>query len=92
LLAALELGEVGESYNIGARNEVSNLDLIREVCLMLDDLSPSDEVGDFSFLIMFVDDRPGHDWRYAIDPTEAEQALNWKPRQTLASGLRRTVK
>lgn len=92
LLAAWERGEVGESYNIGARSQTTNLDLIREVCSILDELAPSQAFGQYRSLITFVEDRPGHDWRYAIDPTKAEGALDWKPKESLSSGLRRTVR
>ena len=91
LLAAWEHGEVGESYNIGARSQTTNLDLISEVCSILDELAPSEAVGEYSSLITFVEDRPGHDWRYAIDPTKAEGALDWSPNESLSSGLRKTV-
>jgi dTDP-glucose 4,6-dehydratase len=82
ILAALEKGPSGATYNIGARNERRNLDVARSVL---------DQLGKPHSLITFVKDRPGHDRRYAIDPTRIENELDWRPLETWESGLRRTV-
>ena len=94
LLAALERGLVGESYNFGARSETTNLSLIQKVCQILEQmspLSPSASAASYRSLITFVEDRPGHDWRYAIDPSKAEQELAWEPAESLSAGLMKTV-
>jgi dTDP-glucose 4,6-dehydratase len=91
LLAALERGEPGESYNFGARSEITNLELIRQVCRVLDQMEPFPSAGGYRSLISFVEDRPGHDWRYAIDPSKAEEALGWSPEESLSGGLVKTV-
>ena len=90
LLLVLEKGALGRSYNIGGENEVSNLDLVRMLCGLLDDLRPKPS-GTYAEQIAFVTDRPGHDARYAIDPTRIRQELGWRPSVTIEEGLRKTV-
>ena len=90
LLCVLEKGRVGRSYNIGGENEVRNIDLVRMICALLDEMHPQGAPHDR--LITFVTDRPGHDARYAIDPTRIRTELGWAPSLTLAEGLRRTVR
>lgn len=90
LLLVLEKGRLGRSYNIGGENERSNLDLVRTLCAILDELRPKAQ-GSYSDQITFVTDRPGHDARYAIDPTRIRQELGWRPSVTVEEGLRRTV-
>ena len=90
LLTVLEKGRVGRSYNIGGENERTNLDLVRTLCAILDDLRPKPE-GSYADQIAFVADRPGHDARYAIDPSRIRQELGWRPSVTVEEGLRRTV-
>ena len=85
----LERGVVGETYNIGGRQEMSNLDLIHQLCALLDELAPSSQP--FAELIHFVKDRPGHDRRYAMDISKIERELGWTPRETFSSGLRKTI-
>ena len=87
----LESGRPGQSYNIGGRSERTNLEVVHEVCSVLDELVPSD-TGSYTDLITFVTDRPGHDFRYAIDSTKIEAELDWKPQQDFTSGLRETVR
>jgi dTDP-glucose 4,6-dehydratase len=92
LLLALRRGRPGETYGIGGRAERRNLEVVREVCRVLDVLSPSAVVRDRTSLISFVADRPGHDLRYAMDCSKAERDLGWVPKETFESGLTRTVR
>jgi dTDP-glucose 4,6-dehydratase len=91
LTLVLEHGVVGETYNIGARRERSNLDVVAQICELLDEISPG-ITGSHRGLISFVTDRPGHDRRYAIDPGKIERELGWRPRETFDSGLAKTVR
>ncbi|MFT4173360.1 MAG: dTDP-glucose 4,6-dehydratase [Rhodocyclaceae bacterium] len=86
----LERGRVGETYNIGGWNEQPNIDIVRTVCALLDELKP-DAAGPYSRLITYVTDRPGHDRRYAIDARKIERELGWRPAETFQSGIRKTV-
>lgn len=90
LLLVLEKGALGRSYNIGGENERTNLELVRTLCAILDDLRPRAD-GAYGDQITFVTDRPGHDARYAIDPARIRQELGWQPSVTVEEGLRRTV-
>lgn len=90
LLTVLEKGRIGRSYNIGGENEARNIDLVRMICAILDRLRP--EGAPHERLITFVADRPGHDLRYAIDPSRIRQELGWRPSVTLEEGLERTVR
>ncbi|MFU8777160.1 MAG: dTDP-glucose 4,6-dehydratase [Roseovarius sp.] len=92
LLTVLERGVPGRSYNIGGENELSNLELVRSLCAVLDDLAPRDDGQSYAVQISFVADRPGHDARYAIDPARIRQELGWRPSVTVDEGLRRTVR
>lgn len=87
----LAKGRVGETYNIGGCNEQKNLDVVHLVCGLLDELSPRQDGKSYREQISFVTDRPGHDRRYAIDARRMEQELGWRPAETFASGLRKTV-
>lgn len=87
----LERGRVGETYNVGGWNEQFNIDIVRQVCAVLDELQP-DADGPRQRLITYVTDRPGHDRRYAIDARKIERELGWRPAETFASGLRKTVR
>ncbi|MEM9344181.1 MAG: dTDP-glucose 4,6-dehydratase [Pseudomonadota bacterium] len=89
LLTVVEKGEVGRTYNIGGENEAKNIDLVRKICAILDAKRP--EGGPHDRLITFVTDRPGHDMRYAIDPTRIRTELGWRPSVTLDEGLEKTV-
>ena len=89
LLLVLEKGEVGRSYNIGGGNEAKNIDLVRTICGHMDRLRP--DAAPHDRLIGFVTDRPGHDRRYAIDPTRIRTELGWRPSVTVEEGLKRTV-
>jgi len=90
LIRVLESGIPGETYAIGARQPKSNLQVVRSICDILDEVKP-DPSGARHRLIEFVSDRPGHDFRYEIDPTRSENALNWAARHDFEMGLRRTV-
>ena len=84
-------GRPGETYAVGGKNERRNIDVVRTICALLDELSPNPVIGAREKLIDFVADRPGHDMRYAIDPSKLERELGWSPRETFESGIRKTV-
>lgn len=90
LLLVLQKGQCGRSYNIGGENECSNLELVKRICGILDDRKPLQD-GVYADLITFVPDRPGHDARYAIDPSRIRNELGWRPSVSLEEGLARTV-
>lgn len=89
LLTVLARGQVGRSYNIGGENEAKNIDLVRMICAILDEKRP--KAAPYAEQISFVTDRPGHDMRYAIDPTRMREELGWRPSVTLEQGLEKTV-
>ncbi|WP_395140016.1 dTDP-glucose 4,6-dehydratase [Schlegelella aquatica] len=90
LRLVLERGRVGQTYNIGGWNEKTNLEIVRTICRLLDELRP-DAAGPHERLITFVADRPGHDRRYAIDARKIERELGWRPAETFETGIRKTV-
>jgi len=90
LLLVLARGEIGRSYNIGGENELTNLELVNTICKILNRLIPR-SIGSYAELITFVKDRPGHDQRYAIDPSRIKNELGWQPSVTLEQGLEKTV-
>ena len=91
---ALELiflrGIVGETYNIGASNEVKNIDIVKIICDIMDELKPSKK-GSYRDLITFVNDRPGHDKRYAVDSTKIQTTLKWEPKESFSTGIKKTI-
>ncbi len=87
----IEAGRPGETYNIGGNSELTNLQVINDLCELLDDLTDATEIGAHAELISFVADRPGHDRRYAIDAEKISRDLGWQPTESFTSGLRRTV-
>ena len=89
LLLVVEKGELGRSYNIGGNNERRNIDLVRTICGLLDERRP--DAAPHDRLITFVEDRPGHDLRYAIDASRIRDELGWEPSVTVEEGLARTV-
>lgn len=89
LLAVLEKGALGETYNIGGGNERRNIDLVQTICALMDEMKPKNHPH--ADLIKYVADRPGHDLRYAVDASKIERELGWRPSMTVEEGLRRTV-
>jgi dTDP-glucose 4,6-dehydratase len=87
----LEDGRLGETYNVGGWNEKPNLEIVRTVCALLDELRPRTDGQPYASQISYVKDRPGHDRRYAIDARKIERELGWKPAETFESGIRKTV-
>lgn len=87
----LEAGALGETYNIGGWNEKANLDVVHAICAILDELRPRADGKSYAAQIAFVQDRPGHDRRYAIDATKIGRELGWKPDETFDTGIRKTV-
>lgn len=93
LYTVVTKGTIGETYNIGGHNEQKNIDVVRGICSLLDELRPDhpNKIKSYSELITFVTDRPGHDVRYAIDASKIDRELGWKPKETFETGLRKTV-
>lgn len=91
LYTVLTEGEVGETYNIGGHNEKKNIEVVRTICSLLNELQPLDNQQSYESLITFVKDRPGHDLRYAIDATKIKNDLKWLPQETFETGIRKTV-
>jgi len=97
LYLAATQGVVGETYNIGGHNEKRNVDVVNMICDLLEELKPvvssekTAHLDSYQTLIQYVEDRPGHDYRYAIDASKIYNELNWKPQETFATGLRKTV-
>ncbi len=89
--AVLAGGRVGETYNVGGWNERPNIEIVRSICALLDEMRP-DAAGSYARLITHVTDRPGHDRRYAIDARKIERELGWRPAETFETGIRKTVR
>jgi dTDP-glucose 4,6-dehydratase len=87
----LEAGKLGETYNVGGWNEKANLDVVNTLCAILDELKPRADGQSYATQITFVQDRPGHDRRYAIDARKLEKELGWKPQETFETGIKKTV-
>jgi len=92
LLCVIERGRVGETYNIGGVNERRNIDVVNMICDLVDEMRPDIGADPRRQLIAYVEDRPGHDFRYAIDCSKIQRELGWRPRETFESGLRKTVR
>ena len=84
-------GKIGETYNIGGHNEKQNIEVVKTICQILDELQPQANAQPYENLITFVKDRPGHDMRYAIDASKIDNELNWTPQESFESGIRKTV-
>lgn len=91
LIKVLAQGEAGQTYNIGGHNEMTNLNVVKAVCTVLDELVPNDTIGSYVSLIEHVKDRPGHDQRYAIDASKIKHQLGWVPEESFDSGIKKTV-
>jgi len=89
--SVLSKGQVGETYNVGGNNEIQNIQVVKMICGILDEIFPRSNGSSYNDLISFVKDRPGHDLRYAIDAGKIERDLCWRPRETFESGLRKTL-
>ncbi len=92
LVRIMNEGEVGRSYNVGGNEERSNLEVVSTVCQIMDQLQPAKNGQPYESLIEFVSDRPGHDFRYAIDASRIKKELNWEPQETFRSGMEKTVR
>jgi len=92
LLTVALKGTIGETYNIGGHNEKKNIEIVESICRILDDESPRKDGSTYMDQITFVKDRPGHDFRYAIDASKIEDKLGWKPEETFETGIRKTIK
>jgi len=92
LRTVLARGIPGETYNVGGRCERTNIDIVRTICALLDEMRPLERGKRYGDLIAFVPDRPGHDRRYAIDAGKIERELSWRPAETFESGMRKTVR
>ena len=84
-------GSIGETYNIGGNNEKTNIELVKTVCSTLDEIKPRKNNSSYKELIEFVEDRPGHDFRYSLDISKIKKELNWQPQETFESGIRKTI-
>ena len=91
IYAVLLNGKIGETYNIGGNEEKSNLEIVNAICKILDELKPSQSLKTYKDLIKFVDDRPGHDFRYAIDSSKIRNQLGWVPKESFTTGLNKTI-
>ena len=87
----LNNGEIGQTYNIGGDNEIKNIDVVKSICSILDEILPKADGKSYSELITFVKDRPGHDFRYAIDAGKIKTNLGWSPKESFDSGIRETI-
>ena len=88
----IKVGKIGNSYNIGGNCEIKNIDIVNSICSIFDEIKPLINSKKYSSLITFVKDRPGHDFRYAIDSSKIQSDLNWRPKESFSSGLYKTIK
>ncbi|MBT6938530.1 MAG: NAD-dependent epimerase/dehydratase family protein, partial [Candidatus Marinimicrobia bacterium] len=91
IYSVLQKGTIGETYNIGGHNEIKNIDIVNTICSILDELKPRSNGASYTELITYVTDRPGHDFRYAIDASKINNNLGWSPTETFETGIRKTI-
>jgi len=91
IYSVLQKGALGETYNIGGNNEIKNIDIVNTICSILDEMKPRSNGGSYTELINYVTDRPGHDFRYAIDASKIKGELGWVPKETFETGIRKTI-
>jgi len=91
IYSVLQKGALGETYNIGGNNEIKNIDIVNTICSILDEMKPRSNGGLYTKLINYVTDRPGHDFRYAIDASKIKGELGWAPKETFETGIRKTI-
>ena len=91
IYSVLKNGNSGDTYNIGGNNEIENIQIINTICTIMDELKPRDNGAKYAQLITYVEDRPGHDFRYAIDASKIKDQLNWEPKETFESGIKKTI-
>jgi len=89
--SVLTTGTVGETYNIGGNNEIKNIEVVTTICSLLDEISPKEDGSQYSDLITYVRDRPGHDFRYAINANKINSELGWSPQESFETGIRKTI-
>jgi dTDP-glucose 4,6-dehydratase len=89
--SVLTTGTVGETYNIGGNNEIKNIEVVTTICSLLDEISPKEDDSQYSDLITYVRDRPGHDFRYAINANKINSELGWSPQESFETGIRKTI-
>ena len=87
----LQNGTIGDTYNIGGNNEIQNIQIINTICSIMDELKPRENGEKYSQLITYVKDRPGHDFRYAIDASKIKNDLNWVPKENFETGIKKTI-
>jgi len=91
IYSVVSRGELGETYNIGGNNEIQNIDIVKTICEKMDEYSPRQQGGNYKELITYVTDRPGHDFRYAIDASKISNELGWQPKEDFETGIEKTI-
>ena len=92
IYSVLSSGKLGETYNIGGNNEIQNIDIVKIICEKMDEYSPRKQGGNYEKLITYVTDRPGHDFRYAIDASKISNELGWQPKENFETGIEKTIR
>ena len=92
IYSVLSSGKLGETYNIGGNNEIQNIDIVKIICEKMDEYSPRKQGGYYEELITYVTDRPGHDFRYAIDASKISNELGWQPKENFETGIETTIR
>ncbi len=92
IYSVVSRGELGETYNIGGNNEIQNIDIVKTICEKMDEYSPRQQGGNYKELITYVTDRPGHDFRYAIDASKISNELGWQPKENFETGIEKTIR